>query len=62
MKFTEEDNCKTCKYGYFNDFSWDGYHNLCGSPDGYCYLCQQKWGECDGYEKGDIPEGKERDI
>ena len=62
MKFTKEDNCDTCKYGYFLNFNWDGYHSLCGSPDGYCYLCQQILGECDGYEKGDIPKGKERDL
>ena len=60
MKFTKEDNCNTCKYGYFYDFDSSGYHNMCGAY--HCYLCAQNQGECDDYEKGDIPEGKERDI
>jgi len=60
MKFTKEDNCNTCKHGYFQDFDSSGYHNMCGAW--HCYLCIQNCGECDDYEKGDIPEGKERDI
>lgn len=60
MEFTEEHNCNTCKYGYFNDFSSDGYHNLCGAYN--CYLCAQNSKECDEYEKGEVPEGKERNL
>ena len=29
-KFNEDINCHTCKYGYFEDISEDGQHNLCG--------------------------------
>lgn len=60
MKFTKEDNCETCKHGYFFDFDYSGYHNMCGAY--HCYLCAQYYGECNDYEKGDIPEGKERDL
>ena len=60
MKFTKENNCNTCKYGYFQDFDSSGYHNMCGAWN--CYLCAQNCGECDDYEKGNIPEGRERDI
>lgn len=31
MKFTKEDNCETCKYGYFLDFDASGYHSMCGA-------------------------------
>ena len=60
MKFTEKDNCETCKYGYFLDFDASSYHNMCGAWN--CYLCAQNRRECDDYEKGNIPEGKERNI
>lgn len=60
MKFTKEDNCNTCKHGYFYDFDSSGYHNMCGAY--HCYLCAQNYEECDDYERGDIPEGKERDL
>ena len=60
MEFTEEINCNTCKHGYFLDFSSDGFHNMCGAY--VCYLCHQRYGSCDDYEKGEVPEGKERDL
>lgn len=56
MKFNKELNCKTCKHGYFNGTSGDGWHNLCGA--GNCYLCAQNYEECDDYEQGDAPENK----
>jgi hypothetical protein len=58
MKFDENINCETCKYGYFLDYSDDGYHNLCGA--GECYLCARLHNKCDFYEQGNIPEGSER--
>lgn len=60
MDFTKEINCQTCKYGYFKDISWDGWHNLCGAD--CCYLCATNNQYCDDYEKGNVPEGKERDL
>lgn len=57
MDFTDEINCNTCKYGYFEDISPDGWHNLCGAYN--CYLCAENCGYCDDYEKGTPPEGKE---
>lgn len=57
MKFNEEVNCSTCKHGYFEEFSWDGWHNLCGA--GHCYLCAGQCGYCGDYEHGTPPEGKE---
>lgn len=60
MKFTETDNCDTCKNGYFLTFDSSGFHSICGAYE--CYLCAQRLGECDEYEKGDVPEGKERDL
>lgn len=60
MKFTETDNCDTCKNGYFLTFDSSGEHNCCGAYK--CYLCAQRRGECNEYEKGDVPEGKERDL
>lgn len=57
MDFTDEINCNTCKHGYFKDISPDGWHNLCGEDN--CYLCAQRSGYCDKYEKGTPPEGKE---
>lgn len=58
MEFTKDINCRTCKHGYFCGISWDSWHNLYGV--GNCYLCAEQYGYCDEYEKGDIPEGKER--
>ena len=53
-----EHKCETCRFGYFEDFDSTGWHNLCGA--GHCYLCHQMFGgECDGYEKGPIPDGKD---
>lgn len=57
IKFNEDINCHTCKYGYFERLSESGNHNLCGK--GNCYLCAAQYGECDDYEKGVPPEGKE---
>jgi hypothetical protein len=56
-KFDKITNCRTCKYGYFEDVSDFGYHNLCGRRN--CYLCAADYGECADYEKGAPPEGKE---
>lgn len=58
MKFSEDINCQTCKYGYFKDISNDGWHILCGADN--CYLCAENCRWCEDYEKGEIPEGKER--
>lgn len=58
MNFTDEINCGTCIHGYFMDFSFDGFHNLCGA--GNCYLCAENNGRCYDYEKGDVPKDKER--
>lgn len=60
MDFNNEINCYTCKYGYFNGFSCDGYHNFCGVEK--CYLCAQQCEYCGDYEKGDVPKGKKRDL
>ena len=57
IKFNDKINCYTCKHGYFKDFSWDGWHNLCGAY--HCYLCAENYGECDDYEEGIPPEGAE---
>lgn len=58
MEFDETTNCTTCKYGYFKDFSEDGWHNLCGKDN--CYLCHLNYySYCDDYERGEVPEGKE---
>ena len=57
----EEDKgtvCEGCKHFYDLDFSLDGWHNCCA--EGRCYLCADNRGECDEYEKGDVPEGKNR--
>lgn len=58
MDFNNEINCQTCKHGYDNGSSWDGWHELCGV--GRCYMCAERDGYCNEYEQGDIPEGKER--
>jgi hypothetical protein len=58
MDFDKEVNCQTCKHGYYKDISPDGWHNWCGANT--CYLCSMQYGYCDEYEKGDIPDGKER--
>lgn len=55
MEFNEKINCDTCKHGYFKNFSFDGWHNLCGAYK--CYLCAQSNGYCDNYEEGKPPEG-----
>jgi hypothetical protein len=55
MKFDKDNDCETCKYGYFVGFTADGCHNLCGKYN--CYLCVMTYRhECDDYEKGDVPE------
>ena len=49
-------DCKKCKHGYFAAYDSSGWHNLCGA--GHCYLCHQnKGGECNDYEEGEVPEG-----
>lgn len=60
MDFDEKVNCDTCKHGYFNDYSLDGLHYLCGA--GKCYLCAMSKNYCDEYEEGDVPEGETRDL
>jgi len=60
IKFDNEINCGSCKYGYLERFSNDGYHKLCGAEK--CSLCATMRKECDSYEKGEIPEGKEREF
>nr|DAH99466.1 MAG TPA: hypothetical protein [Caudoviricetes sp.] len=57
VKFDKDINCHTCKYGYFEDVSDEGYHNLCGKRN--CYLCAKIYGKCADYERGTPPEGKE---
>lgn len=54
--FNEEVNCSTCKNGYHDGYSWDGWHNLCGA--GRCYLCAERDQSCSSYEKGEPPEGE----
>lgn len=58
IEFNKDINCETCKYGYFVDYSSDGWHNLCGANN--CYLCAEQSNYCNDYIKGDIPEGKKR--
>lgn len=58
MDFDENINCESCKYGYFKDFSLDGWHSLCGADN--CYICAEQYGYCNDYEEGNIPKGKER--
>ena len=60
VEFTKEINCGTCKNGYFECLSLDGWHNCCGA--GRCYLCQSRQGRCSKYEKGDVPKGKTRNL
>ncbi len=50
--------CEGCKHFYDLDFDLSGWHNCCAKGD--CYLCADNYGECDDYEKGDVPEGKIR--
>lgn len=57
MKFDENINCNTCKYGYFLDISPDGNHNMCGAYE--CYLCAQLKNRCDSYEQGEPPKYSE---
>lgn len=56
-KFDKDTNCHTCKYGYFEDVSDEGYHNLCGKRN--CYVCAKIYGGCVDYERGTPPEGRE---
>lgn len=57
-KFDKDTNCHTCKYGYFENVSDEGYHNLCGKRN--CYLCAKICGKCADYEKGHAARGKGR--
>ena len=41
-------NCNYCKYNAINDFSLDGWHNLCGKDK--CTCCNS---ECELYEPDD---------
>ena len=51
-------DCNKCVHGYFDDFDFSGWHNLCGA--GNCYACQMvNGGECPDYEEGVAPEGKD---
>lgn len=52
--FDKENNCHTCKHGYFEEFLET--HTLCGKHN--CYLCNMQRGRCEDYEKGEIPKGK----
>lgn len=54
-KYDDEHNCYNCRFGYFDGFSSDGWHNLCGA--GNCYLCAQNNEYCEEYEFGDVPDG-----
>lgn len=38
-KFGKEPSCKDCRYSIGLEFSGDGWHNLCGNPNGTCTCC-----------------------
>lgn len=56
MKFSEVDNCKTCKNAY--DIDIQGDHCFCVANQ--CYMCANNRKECKDYVHGDVPAGKER--
>ena len=61
MKKNEEakgTKCGKCKYFYDLDFSLEGYHNCCSEYN--CYLCNGYGKNCDDFEEGEVPQGKER--
>ena len=60
VKFDKDINCGTCVNGYLTRFSNDGYHKLCGAE--ICGLCANMRRKCDKYEKGEVPESKEREF
>lgn len=56
MKFSEVDNCNTCKNAY--DIDIQGDHCFCIANQ--CYMCANNRKECKDYVRGDVPAGKER--
>lgn len=56
MKFTDKENCNTCKNAY--DIDVQGEHCLCAKLN--CYMCVANRRECNDYVCGDVPTGKER--
>lgn len=56
VKFSEVDNCNTCKNAY--DIDIQGDHCFCIANQ--CYMCANNRKECKDYVRGDVPAGKER--